>query len=173
MRQYAVGVIGIVGILFLTACRPPASQPSTQVKSPADQAALGIEPQVSINAVMVALVDHAAHNLWDVERRDGNPMTDADWEVVSEHAVQIAAAAAAITSGGTGPSDDLWSNAATWRSHAQRMSAAGVQALRAAERKDASALVEANSELVDSCETCHKEFKPSLPTEGIVHRHTR
>jgi Cytochrome C' len=173
MRKYALGVIGMVGMLFLTACWPPTSQPSTQVKAPADQAAVGIEPQVSINAVMVAFVDHAAHNLWDVERKDGKPMTDADWEVVSEHAVQIAAAGAAITSGGTGPSDDRWSNAAAWRSHAQRMSGAGVQALRAAERKDVAALVEANSQLVDSCENCHKEFKPSLPTEGIVHRHTR
>jgi hypothetical protein len=73
----------MVGMLFLTACWPPTSQPSTQAKAPADQAAVGIEPQVSLNAVMVALVDHAAHNLWNVERKDGNPMTDADWEVVS------------------------------------------------------------------------------------------
>jgi len=24
---------------------------------------------------------------------------------------------------------------------------------------------------VESCEGCHKEFKPSLPSEGLVHRH--
>lgn len=121
---------------------------------------------------MVALIDHAAHNLWDVEREGRKPTTDADWQTVSEHATQIAAAGAAITAGGTGPSDDLWSSAAAWRSHAQRMSAAGVQALRAAESRNFDALVVANGQLVESCESCHKEFKPSLPTEGIVHRHT-
>jgi hypothetical protein len=33
------------------------------------------------------------------------------------------------------------------------------------------ALVAANGQLVDACEGCHKEFKPQLPSEGIVHAH--
>jgi hypothetical protein len=31
--------------------------------------------------------------------------------------------------------------------------------------------VAANGQVVESCEGCHKEFKPDLPTEGIVHTH--
>ena len=58
--------------------------------------------------VMVALVDHAGHNLWKFEQEGKAPKTDADWQVVWEHAVQIAAAGAAITVGGTGPSDADW-----------------------------------------------------------------
>jgi hypothetical protein len=37
--------------------------------------------------------------------------------------------------------------------------------------KSFEALVIANGQLVDSCERCHKEFKPALPTEGVVHTH--
>jgi hypothetical protein len=51
------------------------------------------------------------------------------------------------------------------------MSDAGLAALRASERKDMKALVAANSQLVDTCEGCHKQYKPSLPSEGIDHQH--
>ena len=39
------------------------------------------------------------------------------------------------------------------------------------EKKDIKALVAANSQLVETCESCHKQYKPSIPSEGIVHRH--
>ena len=51
------------------------------------------------------------------------------------------------------------------------MSDAAVAALKAAEGKNLDALVAADGQLVDSCESCHKEFKPELPSEGIVHTH--
>jgi hypothetical protein len=129
------------------------------------------KPEVSINAVMVDLVDHAAHNLWNVEQEGKAPKTDADWDNVVEHAVQIAAAGPAITVGGTGPSDAVWVKSPSWHNYAQRMSDAGVAAMKAAQSKNLEALVKANGELVESCESCHKEFKPDLPTEGIAHKH--
>jgi cytochrome c556 len=121
---------------------------------------------------MVALVDHAGHQLWNVEVEGKAPKTDADWENVEEHAVQIAAAGPAITVGGTGPSDAVWVKSRSWQAHAQRMSDAGVAAMNAAKSKNFNALVTANGQLVESCVGCHKEFKPDLPTEGILHSHT-
>jgi cytochrome c556 len=120
---------------------------------------------------MVALVDHAGHNLWNVEQEGKAPKTDADWQVVWEHAVQIAAAGPAITVGGTGPSDAMWVKSPSWHTYAQRMSDAGVAARNAATSKNFAALVTANGQLVESCVNCHKEFKPTLPTEGILHTH--
>lgn len=156
---------------LLTACNTapaPAPEASTGSTQSASTAAV---PEVSINAVMVALVDHAAHNLWDVEREGKAPKSDADWANVVEHAVQIAAAGPAITVGGTGANDGVWVRTASWRAHAQRMSDAGVAALKAANSKNLESLVAANGQLVETCEACHKEFKPDLPTEGIVHGH--
>ena len=94
------------------------------------------------------------------------PKTDDDWENIVEHAVQIAAAGPAITVGGTGPSDAAWVQSASWHNYAQRMSDAGVAAMKAGQSKNFKALVTANGQLVESCEACHKEFKPALPTDG-------
>jgi hypothetical protein len=159
------------GALFLSACGPApqaAAPPPTAVEIAAPTTA---KPEVSINEVMVALVDHAGHNLWDVEQEGKAPKSDADWRNVWEHAVQIAAAGPAITVGGTGPNDAGWVKSPSWHTYAQRMSDAGVAARNAATSKNFKALVTANSQLVETCENCHKEFKPDMPTEGIVHTH--
>ena len=160
-----------VGALLLVGCSNPPAQQAAPVPEAAPAAPAPIAPKVSINAMMVALVDHASHNLWNVEKEGMAPKTDADWAVVQEHAVQLVAAGPAITAGGTGAKDAGWSQAPTWRAHAQAMSDAGAAALTAAQGKNLNALVEANGRLVESCEGCHKEFKPDLPTEGIVHAH--
>ena len=164
-----VSALAWVG-LFVSACSSPAPQEPAQTAA-AEPASMTAKPEVSINAVMVALVDHAGHELWDAEVEGKGPKTDADWLNIQEHAVQIAAAGPAITVGGTGPNDAVWVKSPSWQAHAQRMSDAGVAALNAARKKDLNALVAANGQLVQSCVGCHKEFKPDVPTEGIVHSH--
>ena len=167
-----VGLLG-VGVLCLSACTGPAPQQTAPPPATVEPAApTTAKLNVSINEVMVALIDHAGHNLWDVEQEGRDPKNDAEWQVVQEHAVQIAAAGPAITVGGAGSRDAEWVKTPAWHLYAQRMSDAGVAALTAAKSKDLKALVTANGQLVDTCEQCHKEFKPDLPTEGIVHTHS-
>ena len=48
--------------------------------------------------------------------------------------------------------------------------ALGKTALAAARSRNLPALIEANGKLVETCEGCHKQFKPELPTEGIGHQ---
>ena len=164
------GMLG-VGALFVSACGGPAPQAAALPAAVEQAAPRTATPDVSINEMMVALVDHAGHNLWKFEREGYAPKTDADWQVAWEHAVQSAAAGAAITVGGTGPSDANWVKSPSWHTYAQKMSDAGAAARTAAKSKNFAALVTANDQLVESCESCHKEFKPALPTEGIVHTH--
>jgi hypothetical protein len=157
--------------LALAACSspPPPAPAAHETATPAAPA--GVKPEVSINAVMVALVDHAGHNLWDVERKGKAPKTDAQWKNVEEHAVQLVAAGPAIAAGGTGPSDGVWVKSAAWQADAQKLSDAASAAVKAAQAKDLESLVKANGQIVEACESCHKEFKPELPTEGITHTH--
>ncbi len=138
------GMLG-VGTLFLSACSAPAAQQVTPPPTAVEQAAPTMAtPEVSINEVMVALVDHAGHNLWDVEQEGRAPKTAGDWQMVWEHAVQIAAAGPAISAGGTGPSDAVWVKSPSWHTYAQRMSDAGVAARNAAKSQNFDALVKAN-----------------------------
>ena len=171
IKQARFAILGVGALLFAGCTTPPAEQPAPAPEPAPAAAPAPIEPKVSINAMMVAFVDHAGHTLWDVEREGRAPKTDADWTAIQEHAVQLVAAGPAITAGGSGEKDAGWSASPTWRAHAQAMSDAGAAALTAAQGKNLSALVEANGRLVQSCEGCHKEFKPDLPSEGIAHPH--
>ena len=172
------GGVAVLGMLSATCSSAPDSATTTPDSASSTDTAAGggsapgrVTPGVSVNAIMVGLVDHAAHNLWEVEQKGRAPKSDRDWEVVAEHAIQVVAAGPAITSGGTGATDGVWADSASWRNYAQQMSNAGLAALQAARDRNLEALVKANGELVQSCESCHKEFKPELPSEGILHGH--
>ena len=129
-----------------------------------------VPPAVSINAVMVAWVDHAGHELWDVEQEGRAPKNDADWREVERHATQLAAAGTLIALGGTGQADPGWAQLPDWKKYSQELTNAGTSALNAARIRNFEALVKANGQLVDVCESCHKEFKPELPSEGKTHQ---
>jgi hypothetical protein len=99
------------------------------------------------------------------------PKTDADWEMVAEHAIQMAAAGTLITLPSSGSNDLRLVQKADWGKWARGMSDAG-RPHTTTEKKDFEALMAANSRLGNACEGCHKQYKPELPSEGVVHRHT-
>jgi hypothetical protein len=158
------------GIWLIAACSTPAPvEQQSAATPPASPAPPAVTSPVSINASMVSVVDHAGHELWAVERTA--PKTKAQWEVLAEHATQLAAAGALIKVPGTGVQDMTWTANPNWQKWAGAMSEAGLAALNATEGENLEALVAANGRLVESCEGCHKEFKPDLPSEGITHAH--
>ncbi len=126
---------------------------------------------VSINAVMVRVVDHGSHRLWDIEKPEMMPKNESDWETLEEHATQVAAAGALIQLEGTGVNDRDWVQQPEWRKWAHEVSNAGLAAFNAAQARNVQGVIEANGRLVDACLGCHARFKPTLPSEGIVHSH--
>ena len=164
----SLGAGALLSVGCSSGSKPPAQPAQTAQPAPPLPPS---GPPVSINAEMVSIVDHAGHALWDIERKGKAPKTQEGWELVAEHAIQIAAAGTLITLPGTGPNDLTMTQQPDWKKWAGAMSDAGLAAFRASEKKDMKALVAANSQLVEACESCHKQFKPSLPSEGIAHRH--
>jgi hypothetical protein len=171
-RLHNAGLISAFGACLAAGCGAPTeqAQPSAQ-SGPAARSVPTVQSPVSINAEMVRVIDHAAHQLWNAEREGMAPKTDADWENIVEHATQIAAAGALIRLEGTGPNDRTFVQQADWQKFGAAISDAGLAALKAAEAKSQGALVSANGQLVEACEGCHKRFKPELPSEGITHSH--
>ena len=165
-------LVGALAACLAAGCSAPAEtpRPSAPPVSAVGSAPAVVSP-VSINAEMVRVVDHAAHQLWNVEKEGMAPKTDADWENIVEHATQIASAGALIRLEGTGPNDRTFVQQPDWHKFGAAVSNAGLAALKAAEAKNQEALVAANGQLVEACEGCHKRFKPALPSEGIVHAH--
>lgn len=158
------------GALAAACSAPP--EPAAAVPPPATTApAPAPKSVISINAAMVRVVDHASHELWEVERAGKAPKTDADWANVLEHASQVAAAGALVAVEGTGPNDRDWVQQPEWQQWSRDLSNAGAAAIKATEARDLTALTAANGLIVDACMNCHQKFKPALPSEGIDHSH--
>jgi hypothetical protein len=170
-RTRGLGLFFGVSALLVYGCNTSVEQP--QAVQQASPQAPAVSPAVSVNALMVALVDHASHELWDVEKEGRAPKTDAQWREVEHHATQLAGSGTLVAVGGTGQADSGWAQSPDWKKYSQQLNDVGVAALGAARDKNLEALVKANSQLVDVCESCHKQFKPDLPTEGIVHPHDK
>lgn len=155
----------------LAACSPeqaqaPAATAPAADPAPAQAAARPpITLPVSINAAMVALVDHASEPLWLNAYQP--PKTEARWQEAEYDAYQMAIAGKLVQLAGTGPKDAEWVADPEWITMADELSAAGMDALNAAKARNVDMLNTAGDRLVASCEVCHKRFKPELTSMGI------
>jgi hypothetical protein len=127
-----------------------------------------VEMPVSVNAVMVTFVDHAAHHIWDYASMERD-IRDDEWRIIEYYAIQLAAAGPLLTLGGTGEFDMAWKAAPQWPEKARNMSTIAQQGIIAAQDQDRTSLRAVANDLTDSCEGCHTLFKPDLPSEGIDH----
>jgi hypothetical protein len=162
-KFYSARVMLIVSALFVLLVFTGIARP----------AAIAAENQsfsvpVSINALMVTLVDHSAHYIWDYGNLD-QQFGDEEWQGVEYSAILLAASGPLIAMGGNGLLDAAWADSPAWDEYAQAMSNAAETALNAARIQDIELLISAGNALVDSCEGCHRSFKPELPSEGILH----
>ena len=121
----------------------------------------------SINALMVALVDHSAHKIWEAGAAE--TMTRRDWQVAEQHAIQLVASGTLVSLGGTGVADKSWVKAPAWQEWSRSMTDAALAALTAVQNVDQDALNGAGRRIIEACEGCHQAFKPDLPTEGLFH----
>lgn len=139
------------GVLTLTACSNESQTNDGELRLP-----------VSLNEVMVALINHAADPIWRADWDE--PETDAEWREVERLAYQIQIGGGLLQFPGTGPMDDEWVADPAWNVYAQQMSEAGLRAVNSARARDQTLIRRAGDELVESCEACHVAFKPDLPT---------
>ena len=166
----ALGTI-LTASMFVAACstgpqEDTATQPTAQEIEDATRLAPSVAPAVSVNALMVAIVDHAAHEIWDVSVTA--PANEFEWTQLEYHAIQLAASGTFISMGGSGPADAGWAALPAWQEFSQQLTDVGKRAIGAARSRSVGALEEIGDDLVATCEGCHQEFKPDLPTEGLV-----
>lgn len=156
--------------LSLAACQQEAETPAEEAATETAQAELATPP-FSVNRQMVSLIDNESHVLWGAEQEGAAPQSEADWNNIEDHALQIVAAGYLAARGGTGPEDAQWSAQPEWQAQSKAMIDAAMAAATAAEGKNMENLLTANGRLVDSCLACHQAFKPEIPTEGRTHQH--
>jgi hypothetical protein len=169
-------VVGL-GAILLAACSGQQSAPSQVAAAPAAPAIAPVrELPVSLNAVMVGMVDNASDPLFEVGNavREGGagkaPKTDDDWRNVEYHAYEMIVSGRIMQIPGTGPKDKEWTSDPAWKSYADVLTDVGFQMLQKAQAKSTDGFAELGDKLVDACESCHKVFKPSIPTMRIMHK---
>lgn len=158
-----------------TACEPrPLDKPIARSETLADPSAgLGspddqpLPLAVSLNATMVALVDFAADGVWRPAASE-TPLTDTQWALVDQNAVNLIAAASLITMKGQGVNDEAWVVNPDWRRWSLEMRTTAAQVRAAVAARDQERLRLAGDRLVEICQTCHQAFKPGLPSMGVT-----
>jgi hypothetical protein len=169
MRTLHFVVSILLAATSAVACTPSAQDPAPAAPAaeapPSPKVSREITLPISINAAMVALVDHASEPIWLDAYQP--PQSESGWREAEHHAYQAAIAGKLIQLVGTGPNDAVWVSNMDWIKMADEMSNAGMDALAAVKARNIDQLTFAGDRLVASCEACHKAFKPDLPSMGI------
>jgi cytochrome c556 len=127
------------------------------------------KPEISVNQVMVSVIDHNSHFLWDVADAAKAPKNDRDWHELEHAAVTLVGSGSMLMMGGTGPSDNDWSKQPEWAKLTQDQTDAANAAVKAVSGKDMNALLAAGDKIVAACENCHTKYKPELPKVKAQH----
>ncbi len=159
------GIVLVVGSLVAAACSPapPAAEAPAPAAPPvaAAPAAATYRPVVTLNQMMVSIVDMNSHQIWEAEQNP--PKTDIAWSNLEHAAVSLAAAGHLTMVSGNGPKDQQWTNQADWAKYSEAVSQAGLAALGAVGAKNLDGLRTAGDALVMSCINCHREYKLDVP----------
>jgi hypothetical protein len=153
---------------FLPGCGesgPRGDRDPSVLPAPAPRPAETFHLPVSLNEVMVALVNSAADPIWLAAWH--NPQTERDWRNLEYRAYQLQLAGALLVIPGNGPMDEAWTANPQWTAWANRLEAAGDHAVKAIAARDVERISRSGDEIVDVCEGCHYAFKPDLPTSGL------
>ena len=142
----------------------PAKEPEPAVTVAAPQPTAVTRLPVSLNAVMVAMVNQAADPIWVAAWR--SPESEADWRELERRAVQLELSGALLSVPGTGPLDDKWTSNSQWQNWAGQLQSTGEDAVAAVKARDLQAISAVGDAVVEICEGCHMDFKLALPTGG-------
>jgi hypothetical protein len=153
---FAAAMVFVAGCSSGTADRPAADSAVTPAA-----AGPAYTPVVSLNEMMVYVVDPHANEIWDAATRP--PTTDTEWAQLNRAAIAMAAAGSLTKMSGNGANDRQWLEQADWTRHSQALSDAGLAAVAAVRAKDAAAVSKAGDQLVLTCINCHREYRLNVP----------
>lgn len=159
--------VGLSVLALLSVLAGCAAVPVENAKQSAATAAF--KPEVSINQVMVSVIDHNSHFLWDVADETKAPKTDRDWHELEHAAVTLVASGNMLMMGGTESGDNELSKQPEWIKLTQDQTDAANDALQAIRSKNLSGLLAAGDKIVAACEACHMKYKPEVPKIKAQH----
>jgi len=146
------------GALIVSACSTgPAKQAAPETTA-------AYQPVVSLNEIMVNIVDPHSHEIWDAAADPARaPKTDEDWRNIRHAAITLAAGGNLTMMSGNGPKDQVWRSQKDWNKLSQAISDAGLAAAMAVQNRNVAALSKSGDQLLQACLDCHKQYKLEIP----------
>jgi hypothetical protein len=137
---------------------------ATACAAPTPPAPAAYQPVVSLNEIMVSIVDPHSHEIWDAAGDPARtPKTDEDWRNLRHAAITLAAAGNLTMQSGNGPKDQVWRDQKDWKTLSQAISNAGLAAAEATRNKNVAGLSKAGDQVLEACLNCHREYKLDVP----------
>jgi cytochrome c556 len=154
----------LIGALILSACSAgPTQQPTPPY-----------QPVITLNEIMVNIVDPHSHELWDAAADPAKaPKTDEDWRTIRHAAITLAAAGNLTIMSGNGPKDQVWRQQKDWNMLSQAIADAGLAAAVAVQNRNIAGVSKAGDQLLLACLNCHKEYKlepPKITADPEIHK---
>ena len=120
---------------------------------------------VSIDEVMVSQINHFADPYW--QTMWASRQSDRDWRELERLVYQVQIGAEMMQVPGTGSDDQAWTDHQEWQQYARQLSQDGARALAVVRSRSTERMGEVGDQLAQTCEACHRVFRPDLPTLGL------
>jgi cytochrome c' len=137
-------------------------------QKPPAAAAAAVRPltlPISLLDVMRASVEIPADGIWAAEAAD--KLSEDDWQLADQDAVNLIAATTLLTSAGTGKIDAKWVANADWQTWVRDMEKTALQIRSAVKAMDQKKMAAAADHLQEICEACHTKYRPQAPSDGV------
>jgi hypothetical protein len=115
--------------------------------------------------LMRASIEVPANGIWASEAAD--KLSEEDWQLADQDAVNLIAATTLLAAGGTGKNDAKWVANADWQAWVRDMEKTAVQIRSAAKTTDQKKLAAGGDHLQEICEACHTKYRPQAPSDGV------
>ena len=158
-RRFPVFVLS--GLLSGTALAAPGAA----LAGPHAAAAHAATLPVSLADVMRASVEIPADGIWAAEGAD--KLSEDDWQLADQDAVNLIAATTLIARAGTGKNDAKWVANADWRNWVRDMEEISLQIRSAVKAMNQKEMAAAADHLQEVCESCHTKYRPQAPSDGV------
>jgi hypothetical protein len=123
-------------------------------------------PSLSLLDVMRASIEVPADGLWAAQGAE--KLTDEDWLLVDQDAIQLIGASSLIARPGAGKNDQKWAANADWQAWVRDMQKTAIALRATAKSKDATQLAAAGDHLQEICAACHAKYRPAEPSDGVA-----
>jgi hypothetical protein len=150
---------GIVVFLLSVALTAAAEKPVQRA------AAAALPPAISIADLMRASIEIPADGIWAAA--GGDKLSDDEWQLADQDAVNLIAATTLVASRGTGKNDAQWVVAADWQTWTREMEMIALQIRAAVKALDQKKMAASADHLQEVCESCHTKYRPQAPTDGV------